>query len=126
MKGIISVTGTDNTNSRKKKLTFKNNAPFILRISKISNTFVDNVEDRDVVMQLYNLLEHSDDYFITSGSLWNYYRHEVNDTANKNDAPSNKINNNKTATSKYFEHQKKLIECTSNINSRLNTEVVVP
>ena len=126
MKGIISVTGTDNTNSRKKKLTFKNNAPFISRISKINNTFVDNAEDLDVVMQMYNLLEHSDDYFITSGSLWNYYRDEVNDTVNKNDAPSNKINNNKTTASKAFEHKKKLIERTSNNNSRLKTEVVVP
>ena len=126
MKGIISVTGTDNTNSRKKKLTFKNNAPFISRISKINNTFVDNAEDLDVVMQMYNLLEHSDDYFITSGSLWNYYRDEVNNTVNKNDAPSNKINNNKTTASKAFEHKKKLIERTSNNNSRLNTEVVVP
>ena len=77
-------------------------------------------------MQMYNLLEHSDDYFITSGSLWNYYRDEVNDTANKNDAPSNKINNSKTTASKPFEHKKKLIERTSNNNSRLNTEVVVP
>ena len=126
MKAIISVTGTDNTNSRKKKLTFKNNAPFISRISKINNTFVDNAEDLDVVMQMYNLLEHSDDYFITSGSLWNYYRDEVNDTANKNDAPSNKINNSKTTASKPFENKKKLIERTSNNNSRLNTEVVVP
>ena len=77
-------------------------------------------------MQMYNLLEHEDNYFITSGSLQNYYRDEVNDAANKNDPAGDKINNNKTTTSKYFEHKKKLIESTSNNNSRLNTEIVVP
>ena len=30
-------------------------------------------------MPMYNLLEHGDNYSITSGSLWNYYRNEVND-----------------------------------------------
>ena len=33
---------------------------------------------------------------MTSGSLWNYYRDEVNDAANENDNANNKINNNKT------------------------------
>ena len=30
------------------------------------------------------LLEYSDNYSKTSGSLWNYYRDEVNDDANEN------------------------------------------
>ena len=33
---------------------------------------------------------------MTSGSLWNYYRDEVNDAANENDNANNKINNNET------------------------------
>ena len=28
------------------------------------------------------ILEHSDNYSRTSGSLWNYYRYKVNDAAN--------------------------------------------
>ena len=33
----------------------------------------------DIVMLMYNLLEYSDNYALTSGSLWNYYRDERND-----------------------------------------------
>ena len=62
MKGRISVTGIDNANRRKKKLTLKNNAPFRSCISKISNTFIDNAEDLDIVMPVYNLLEYTDNY----------------------------------------------------------------
>ena len=47
-------------------------------------------------MSVYNLLEYSDNYSMTSGSLWNYYRDEVNDAANENDNANNKINNNET------------------------------
>ena len=47
VKGRISVTGTNNADRRNKKLTFKNNAPFRLYISKINNTFIDNLEDLD-------------------------------------------------------------------------------
>ena len=30
-------------------------------------------------MPMYNLIEYSDNYFKTSGSLWQYYRDEPND-----------------------------------------------
>ena len=30
-------------------------------------------------MQTYNLLEYSQNYSITSGTLWNYYRDEIDD-----------------------------------------------
>ena len=69
VKGRISVTGNNNVNKRNKKLNFKNNALFTSCISKIDNTFVDNAEDFDIVMMMYNLLEYSDNYFMTSGSL---------------------------------------------------------
>ena len=78
-----SVTGTNNANRRNKKLTFKNNAPFRSCISKINNTFIDNAGDLDIVMLMYNLLEYSDNCSMTSGSLWNYHRDEINDDANK-------------------------------------------
>ena len=51
-------------------------------------------------MPRYNLLEYSDNYFMTSGSLWNYYRDEINDDTNENNGINNRINNNKTITSK--------------------------
>ena len=46
----------------KKKLFFKNNAPFIKCISKINGTKIDNADDLDVVMPMYNLLEYSKNY----------------------------------------------------------------
>ena len=56
---------------------------------------------------MYNFLEHSDNYYMTSGSLWNYYRDELNNSVNENnDANNYRINNNKTTTSKSFEYKK--------------------
>ena len=40
---------------------------------------------------------------MTSGSLWNYYRDEVNDDTNENNAVCNKISNSKTITIKSFD-----------------------
>ena len=56
------------------KLTFRNNSSFRSCISKIRNTFIDNTEDLDLDMPMYNMLEYSDNYSMTSGSFWNYYR----------------------------------------------------
>ena len=55
VKGRITVTGTANNNTRNKKPTFKNNAPFPYCISKINNTFIDNAEDLDFVTPMYNI-----------------------------------------------------------------------
>ena len=56
---------------------------------------------------MYNFLEHSDNYYMTSGSLWNYYRDELYNSVNENnDANNYRINNNKTTTSKSFEYKK--------------------
>ena len=69
VKGRISLRGNNNANTRNTKLSFKNNIPFRSCISKINNTFIDNAEDLDIVMKMYNLLEYSDNYSKTSGSL---------------------------------------------------------
>ena len=52
VKGNINVTRPNN-NEYDKKLAFKNNAPFVW---KINNTLIDNAEDLDIVMSLYNLI----------------------------------------------------------------------
>ena len=60
-------------------------------------------------------------------SLQRYYRDEVNDSANENNDGNNyRINDNKTITSKYFEHLTKVIENTPDNENRLYAEVVVP
>ena len=57
---------------------------------------------------MYNYLEHSGNYSMTSGSLWTYYREETNDDENENDN-INTLNSNKTITSKSFKHEAKII-----------------
>ena len=68
VKVTINVEST-NINNVIKELAFKNNDPFMSCISKISNTFIDNEEDLDIVMSLYNLLQCSDNYPVTSEIL---------------------------------------------------------
>ena len=43
-------------------------------------------------MPTHSLLEYIDNYSMTSESLWNYHRDEVNENENEND--NNRINNN--------------------------------
>ena len=76
VKGNITVNDTAGAgaaaNNTNKKVIFKNCAPFINCISKINNTQIDNVEYIDIVMLMYNLIEYSDNYSKTSGSLRQY------------------------------------------------------
>ena len=83
VKGKIIVTDPNN-NAYDKKLAFKNNALFVSCISKINNTLIDNAEDLDIVMPIYNLLEYNKNYSKTMGSFWNYYKDEPNKAANNN------------------------------------------
>ena len=83
VKGDITVTNPAN-DAYVKKFAFKNNAPFISCISKINHTLIDNAEDFDAVMPMYNLIKYSKNYRKTTGSLWNYYRDEPNSGAEGN------------------------------------------
>ena len=65
VEGRISFAGTNAANRRNKELNFKKNAPFRSCISKINNIFIDNSEDLDIVMPMYNLLEYNSNYTIT-------------------------------------------------------------
>ena len=83
-KGTITIAGAGadeaarQADERDKGVVFKNCAPFTNCISEIINTQVDNAKDIDIVMPMYNSIEYSDNYGKTSGSLWQYYRHEPN------------------------------------------------
>ena len=66
-----SAAGTNATNTNK-KVIFKSCAPFTNCISEMNNTQIDNAKDIDIVMPMYNLIEYSDNYSKTSGSLWQY------------------------------------------------------
>ena len=81
----VAATNTANDNEfGEKKWVFKNNAPFINCVSKINGVKIDNAEDSDVAMPMYNLLEQSKNYRKTTGSLWNYYRDEPNSGTDAN------------------------------------------
>ena len=116
------LTEPDNA-KRNRSVAFKNNAPFINCTSKISGVQIDNAEDLDVVMPMYNLLEYSKNYKKTTGSLWNYYR----------DQPSNPLSTN----SESFKYKTSITRNTYNVGDdeegydankvgKNETEVVIP
>ena len=55
VKGTVTVTGTNNRSRKDRSLAFKNNAPFISCISKVNNSLIDDAEELDVAMHMYNL-----------------------------------------------------------------------
>ena len=59
VEGHITLEGDNIANKQNKNLAFKSNAPFINCIPKINSVKIDNAEDLDVVMSMYNLLEYS-------------------------------------------------------------------
>ena len=79
-----------------RQVILKNNAPFISCISKINDALIENAEDLDIVMPMYNLLEYSKNYSKTSGSLWNYYRDKLADETNGDNGPNKNVINSKS------------------------------
>ena len=71
--GNINVTGGDNNT----KVAFKNCAPFKDCRTEINDTFVDYANFINITMPMYNLIEYSDNYSDTSGSLWQFKRDEI-------------------------------------------------
>ena len=80
-------------NKRDKSVIFKNCASFTKCISRINNTDIDNAKDIDIVMPMYNLIEYSDNYSKTSGSLWQYYKDDPNDNIENSESFKHKKNN---------------------------------
>ena len=79
--------------------------------SKINNAFLDIAEDLDIGMSMYNMLEYSINYSVTSGSFQNYNRDEVNNDLNgNNDAGYYRINE----TSRSFDYKTKITGRTQN------------
>ena len=98
-------------------LAFKNNSPFTNCISKINNVLIDNAEDLDIVMPMYNLLEYSKNYRKTTGSLWNYYRDEPKDPPlNDDDPPTINYNADPITNSESFKYKNSITGKTSNAN----------
>ena len=95
-----TASNTANNNAfGEQKLVFKNSAPFINCISKMNGVKIDNAEDLDVLMPMYNLLEYSKNYRKTTVSLGNYYRDEPNSDTDDNEIKRSIIN------SKYLDYK---------------------
>ena len=104
-------------------MVFKNNVPFIKCISKIDGIKIDNAEDPDVVMPMYNLLEYSKNYKKTTGSLWNYYRDEPNSSTDNNNNITHSILNSES-----FDYRANFMEngVTQNNLIKNNVKIVIP
>ena len=122
-RGNITVTEPINAKQKDESVAFKNNAPLVNFISKINDKQIENVEDLDIVLPMYNLLEYSKNYRKTTGSLWNYYR----------DEPSNPLSSN----SESFKYKTSITGNTYNVGDgeegydankvgKNETEVVIP
>ena len=121
VEGKITVTYPNNANYHK-KLAFKNNAPFTSCISKTNNTLIDNAEDLDIVIPMYNLLEYSKNYRNTTGSLWNFYRDEPNSGIG---GRNNNVNYS-IKDSKSFDYKASITVKLNGIDRTKDVEIVVP
>ena len=117
VKGTITINGRGahdaarKADEREKGVAFKNCAPFISCISEINNTQVDNAKDIDIVMPVYNIIEYSDNYAKTTGSLWQYFRDEPNDVLRN---------------SKSFKAKIKITGKTPDDDNEKDVEIMVP
>ena len=113
VKGKIAVTGeaARQADERDKGVAFKNSASFISCKSDINNVEIDYCQDIDIIMPMYNLIEYSDNYSKTSGSLLQYYRDEPNDNL---------------ADSQSFKSKIKIAGKTPNNGNEKDVEIIVP
>ena len=119
IKGTITVMApgvNNNANNirdkRNRPLILKNNAPFVSCITRINGELIEDADDLDIVMSMYNLLEYSKNYRKTIGSLYNYYRDELSD-----DADDNNFDNIKVINSNTFKYKNKITGNTYNVNA---------
>ena len=114
-------------NNTNKKVIFKNCPPFTNCISKINNTQIDNAEYIDIVMPIYKLIEYSDNYSKTSGSLWQYCK-EILAVDDEGDI----VNFNGANATDSFSFTAKITGQTAadnnngNIAGRVDVEIMVP
>ena len=94
-------------------VAFKNCAPFRTCDVTSNDEHVEKAEDLDIVMPMYNLLEYSDNYQNSTGSLYQFKRDEPPDNAN--------VGNNTTS----LVYKSKLISGTDNNNVN-NVKLVSP
>ena len=118
-KGDITITAPPAA-----QVSFKNSAPFTKCITKIDETTIDDVEDLDLVIPIYNLEKYNSNNSETTESLWFYSK----------DGTTNFSNNIENSDNfKSFKYQVKLLQnavaqlAPNNANQILkNATVAVP
>ena len=83
-------------------------------MTRINGELIEDADDLDIVMPMYNLLEHSKNYRKTIGSLYNYYRDELSDNADDNNFGNIKVVNSNT-----FKYKNKIIGNTYDVDARI-------
>ena len=114
----ILVTGriTATPNNAATQVVLKTFPPFEDCRAEINDTFVDYANFLNITMPMYNLIEYSDNYSDTSGSLWNFKRDEIvnnADVTNDDNAPS-------------FKYKASLIGNTENNGTKNGVKIAVP
>ena len=98
------------------QVVFKNCAPFKDCRTEINDTFVDYADFINIAMPVYNLIENSDNYSDSSGSLWGFKRDEIANNAN--------VTNNDNAPS--FKYKTNLIANTEADGTKEGVKIPVP
>ena len=116
--GTITVTapaGANNIRDKKNRpLILKNNAPFVSCITRINGELIEDADDLDIVMSMYNLLEYSKNSKKTIRSCYNYYRDEL---TNDNIPAGNTFDNIRVVNSNTFKYKNKIIGNTYNVDA---------
>ena len=111
---IGNITATPNKAAT--QVIFKNCAPFEKCITETNETFVDEADFINITMPMYNLIEYSDNFSDTSGSLWQFKRDEITNNAN--------VTNHDNAPS--FKYKSNLIGNTEDDGTKNGVKIAVP
>ena len=113
---ITTANGDANT-----KVAFKNCAPFTKCVTHINDEHVDNADNLDIAMPMYNLIEYRDNYADTSGSVWHFKR----DEQSMNDEDPGNVT---TADSLSFKYKSSFFKTLENDDNGVfkNVKIAVP
>ena len=120
VKDTITVAGNNLRDRQDRLLILKYNAPFVSCITRINGELIEDADDLDIVVPMYNLLGYSKNYRKTKGLLYNYYRDELSD-----ESDNNQFNNIKVVNSNTFKYKNKIIDNTNNQGTK-DIELAMP
>ena len=98
-------------------IAFKNNAPFNGCITHRNDEHIDTAENTDLIFNMYNLIEYSDNYSDSTGTIQNKEK-KLNAAGN--------INNINAKDSLSFEYKSNLLKglTTRDVAANVNTDIV--